>query len=562
MQYKPKTKSNIVRDKEGKILFENSKVVERWKEYMEELYQGREIVNEEDYIENEDSVDVDFKGPEILKSEFTKSLKDLCDKKATGVDNIPAEILKNLDSNTEKLLFDVIKECYNKGTLPEDFVKSKTITLPKKGNASDCSNYRTIALLSHASKILLNIIKNRLKMKVEQNIEEDQFGFRRGRGTREAILALRQILERRIEVNKDTFATFIDLEKAFDKIDWIKLFKTLKVKGIDWRDRRIILNLYRDQKTEIDVNGSKKEAKIRQGVRQGCPLSPYLFNLFIEDSITTMKEITAGVKINGNQVHCVRFADDIVVLSESESEMENMLKVLADNLDEYKLKINAKKTKTMLITKLETNQINLNITLNNIPLEQVREFCYLGSCITCNNKSNSEIKRRIAQAKQAFLNKYQLLSNKHLNIVLRKRFVKTYVWSILLYGSETWTIDKRDRARLEAVEMWLWRKMTKTRWVDRKTNERVLEEVGEKRQLMKTIENRKIKLIGHLLRHSEFLSNIFEGRVEGSRPRGRPRKQYFEEIQKPMRCTSYQKMKKIAMKREEWLQRQGLAFRQ
>lgn len=137
MQYKPKTKSNIVRDKEGKILFENSKVVERWKEYMEELYQGREIVNEEDYIENEDSVDVDFKGPEILKSEFTKSLKDLCDKKATGVDNIPAEILKNLDSNTEKLLFDVIKECYNKGTLPDDFVKSKTITLPKKGNASD-----------------------------------------------------------------------------------------------------------------------------------------------------------------------------------------------------------------------------------------------------------------------------------------------------------------------------------------------------------------------------------------------------------------------------------------
>lgn len=170
-------------------------------------------------IENENTVVNDFKGPEILRTEFNNSLKELSDKKATGIHNIPTKIHKNIDEKTENIIFEKNKECYNEGKLPDDYVKSKTITLPKKGNVSDCSNYRTIALLSHTSNILLNIIKNRLKTKVEQNKDEDQFGFRKGRGTREAILALRQILERRLEVNKDTFATFIDLEKAFDKVN-------------------------------------------------------------------------------------------------------------------------------------------------------------------------------------------------------------------------------------------------------------------------------------------------------------------------------------------------------
>lgn len=83
--------------------------------------------------------------------------------------------------------------------MPKDFIKSKSITIPKKGNATNCTNYRTITLLSHASKILLNvIIKNRLKGKIEDQLGKKQFGFRRERGTREVILALRLIIERRL----------------------------------------------------------------------------------------------------------------------------------------------------------------------------------------------------------------------------------------------------------------------------------------------------------------------------------------------------------------------------
>lgn len=258
LQYEPRTRSNIVKDKEGRIVFDNEKVANRWKEYMEELYVGPEITFEDQYIENEE-VDNNMKGPPIDDNEFNKALKELSDKKATGVDGIPAEILKSLDDKTKKSLFKFISSAYEHGSLLPDFIQSRTITIPKKGNATECSNYRTIALLSHASKILLNVVKNRLKIRIDAHLHEDQFGFRNQRGTREAILALRQILERRIDVNKDTYLAFVDLEKAFDKVDWSILFETLRNAGIDWKDRRFILNLYKSQSTIIDVKVVKRK---------------------------------------------------------------------------------------------------------------------------------------------------------------------------------------------------------------------------------------------------------------------------------------------------------------
>ncbi|KAI5731180.1 hypothetical protein M8J77_006038 [Diaphorina citri] len=415
------------------------------------------------FIENV-GVEDDSKGPEIMRSEFDKALKELTEKKAAGIDDIPAELLKNMGEEYEEKLNKIIKECYNTGTLPPDFIKN--------------------------------------------------------------------------------------LEKAFDKIDWKLLFTTLKNKGVDWRDRRIIFNLYKTQTTQIDVNGVMEEAKIRKGVRQGCPLSPYMFNLFIEMSIDTMKNQTRGVKTNGQPIHCIRFADDIVILAETEEDMNEMLNVLSNALQIFKLKINAGKTKTMIVSKT-TLDIAANIKLGNVQIQQVQEFCYLGSTIKTNNKSTPDIKKRVALAKQAFQNKYQLLTSRHLSINTRKNFIKTFVWTVLTYGSETWTITKKDREKLEAAEIWMWRKMNKTSWVEKKSNERVLAEVKERRYLMNFIASRKTKLIGHIIRHNDFLSNIFEGKVEGKKPRGRPRMPYFHDIQETMGCSSFESLKCAARDRDE-----------
>jgi len=311
-----------------------------------------------------------------------------------------------LDEHTKSLLFKIINACYETGKLPKDFIKSKSITIPKKGNSTNCTNYRTITLLSHASKILLNIIKNRLKGKIEDQLGKEQFGFRRERGTREAILRL--IIERRLDMNLPTYITFIGLEKAFDKVDWFLLFGTLKRRGIDWKYRRIILRLYKDQATLIDINGTIKEAKIRKGVRQGCPVSPYLFNLLMEEAIEEMKEVTNDVKINGEEEHSIRFADDIALVTESEGNMNLMLNTLSRVIYKFHMKINATKTKTMTARRdqIYTNPV---IKLNDTVIQEVEQF-YLGSIITYNNTSTIDIKKRITLAKQTFIKKKQSIN--------------------------------------------------------------------------------------------------------------------------------------------------------
>jgi hypothetical protein len=104
-------------------------------------------------------------------------------------------------------------EIYNTGIWPEDFTKSVLIPIPKKANAVDCSDYRTISLISHASKILLKIINSRIQSKADMVLSKTQFGFRKGCGTREAIGVMRVICERSLEHGKDVFICFVDFER-------------------------------------------------------------------------------------------------------------------------------------------------------------------------------------------------------------------------------------------------------------------------------------------------------------------------------------------------------------
>ena len=118
-------------------------------------------------------------------------------------------------------------------------------------------------------------------MVVEADLGDDQSGFRRNVGTREAMLTLRLILEDRLRKGKPTFLAFVDLEKAFDNVDWNKLFQALKQAGVKYRERKAIYNLYKNQTAVVRVEGHERDAVVGKGVRQGCSLSPLLFNLYI-----------------------------------------------------------------------------------------------------------------------------------------------------------------------------------------------------------------------------------------------------------------------------------------
>jgi hypothetical protein len=143
-------------------------------------------------------------------------------------------------------------------------------------------------------------------------------------------------------------------------------------------------------------------------------------------------------------------------------------------------------------------------------LENVEYFSYLGSMITNDARCTGEIKSSIAMAKAAFNKKKTLFTSK-LDLNLRRKLVKCYVWSIALYGAEMWTLRKMDQKYLECFEMWCWRRMEKISW----TNREVLHRVKDERNILHTIKRRKANWIGHILLRNCLLKHVIEGKLEG-----------------------------------------------
>ena len=253
-----------------------------------------------------------------------------------------------------------------------------------------------------------------------------------------------------------------------------------------------------------------------------------------------------GIKVGGEIVKTIRFADDKAVISSSQDGLQRMINEINRVTERYGMKINKTKTKIMRIARRQGPPINLLI--GNETLEEVNHFKYLGSIITREGTCCMEIKSRIAQGKVAFERERRTLTGK-LKMELKKRFVKSFIWSVALYGSETWTIKAKDKKHLEAFEMWVWRRMLKISWRDHKTNEDVLRMVGEERALIKTIRRRQKNWMGHILRGKGLLKDIVEGKFEGRRPRGRKRKSMLDDLKGGR---TYSEMKRTAMNRKLW----------
>ena len=292
--------------------------------------------------------------------------------------------------------------------------------------------------------------------------------------------------------------------------------------------------------------------EFEKGVRQGCSLSPMLFNLYIEQAVKETKDkFGEGIKVQGEEIKTLRFADDIVILSETAEDLEEQLNGMDRVLKErYKMKINKSKTKVMECSLTKSGDAE-GIRLGNETLKVVDEFCYLGSKITYDGRSSEDIKCRLAMARKAFVKKRNLLTS-NIDLSVRKSFLKVFVWSLALYGSETWTISSLDRKRIEAFEMWCYRRILKIRWVDYVTNEEVLNRIGEKEKLWHNLTKRRDRLIGHILRHQGITNLVLEGSVGGKNRRGRPRDEYSKQIQKDVGCNSYSEMKKLAQDRVAW----------
>jgi len=208
---KPTGRGGIaVQDQQGKILHEASDIRNRWKEYVEDLYTSED--RPQDLGESSTPENEEDSGPDILKEEVLAAIEEMRVNKSEGIDNIPAEILKSLGEKALAELVRLCQEIYRTGVWPEDFLQSILIPLKKKPNALKCEDHRTISLITHASKIVIRILTKRVQAKTEavNGLGEDQFGFRRGRGTRDATGALRVLTERSLQHGQDICVCFVD----------------------------------------------------------------------------------------------------------------------------------------------------------------------------------------------------------------------------------------------------------------------------------------------------------------------------------------------------------------
>ena len=383
--------------------------------------------------------------------------------------------------------------------------------------------------MPHTLKIFLKVIQARIGTKIDKEVGPTQFGFRPGSGTREGIFCYNIIAQKHLEVDKDLFTCFIDYSKAFDKVHHMQLIECLEKIGVDGRDIRIIANLYWHQKAAIRIqNQLSPFTSIQRGVRQGCVLSPYLFNIYTEFIFRECDHLP-GINIHGVNINNLRYADDTALITDNEENLQNIVTKVKEESGKAGLQMNVKKTKTMLISRKPEGK-KIEIKVDNEMLQQVNKYIYLGTEISEEAKSEQEIEKRKNIAKEKFSKMASILTSRKLKINTKIRIVKCYVYSIFCYGCESWTLSKVLESKIEAFEMWCFRKLGNIKWSDRVTNDSVLEKLKTKRTLLSDIQKRKLRYFGHVKRRNNILTTAVEGKLEGKRPRGRPRNNWMADV--------------------------------
>lgn len=532
--------TSLLKNTDGTPILDMQQKLKRWTEYIKELFNDEDRgITTEAYTEE---------GPVILREEIEYALKNVKSGKASGPDGIPVELLKLLNDDAISVLLDLFNTIYTTGIIPKEWLRSTFIPIPKKANAKDCNEHRTIALMCHTLKLFLRIIHNRIYKKLERELSDTQMGFRQGFGTREALFGLNILAQRCLDMNQKVYACFIDLEKAFDKVQHHRMINILKTKDVDSRDIRIIHNLYWNQTAKIKVeNELTEEMEIRRGVRQGCVLSPLLFNLYSEAVFQeALEDMTEGLIINGEVLNNIRYADDTVILAQSMEDLQHLIERMNHQCNNYGLKINLKKTKALIVNKTTNNEADLII--NNTVIEQVPYYKYLGTWITNTGDQSKEIRSRIETARSTFNKMRKFLCNRDVHLNLRIRMLRCYVFSTLLYGVEAWTLKQNNIRNIEAFEMWCYRRILKISWTEKISNVEVLQRVNKDCEVIKTIKTRKLQYLGHLMRGEKYslLRNIMQGKIRGKRSVGRRKISWLRNLREWCGCSSNELFRKVA----------------
>ena len=324
---------------------------------------------------------------------------------------------------------------------PQDWKRCVFIPISKKGNPKECSNYHTIALISHASKLMLKILQARFQQHVNQELPDVQAGFIKGRGTRDQIANIRWIITKAREFQKNIYFCFIDYCKAFNCVDHNKLQKILKEMGILDYLTCLLRNVYAGQEATVTTrHGPTDMFQIGKGVRQWCILSFCLFNLYAEYIMRNagLEEAQAGIKITGRNINNLRYADDTTFTAESEEKLKSLLMKVKEESEKVGLKLNIQKTKIMESSPITSWEVD------GETVETVSDLIFGGSKITADGDCSHEIKRHLLLRGKVMTNLDSILKSRDITLPTKVHLVKAMVFPVVVYGCESWTVKKAE----------------------------------------------------------------------------------------------------------------------
>ena len=454
---------------EEKNVFETNTILQKWQNDFCNLYNKPNNINfDRDFyinilrqkcaLENSDYINYEIQNDPLNKpfchDELKQVIKRLKTNKAVGCDNIPNEVLKQ--RSVSEMLLKYFQTCFESGIVPTIWLKSIINPIPKdsKKNPYVPLNYRGISLLSCVSKVYSSLINKRITSycNISDLIVDEQNGFRSGRSCEEHTFTLTCLIRNQLSKSKSVFASFIDLEKAFDWVDRDLLFYRLLTYGITGKIYKAIKSLYNNTFSCVRVNNWMTGwFSVSSGVKQGDNLSPTLFSIYINDLAVTLKELNLGIDINGQKLCILLYADDLVLIAENEKDLQTLLNKMNEWCLRWKLNININKSNVVHFRPVKKRRSKFNFQYGNTQLNYCSSYKYLGTYLDEHLKFTQCISTLSDSGSRSLGSICSKL--KYLKDVRFKTYTKLYnahVCPILDYGASVW--GYKNSAQCDSVQ--------------------------------------------------------------------------------------------------------------
>ena len=223
-----------------------------------------------------------------------------------------------------------------------------------------------------------------------------------------------------------------------------------------------------------------------------------------------LEEAQTGIKISGRNINNLRYTDDTTLMTESDEELKSPLMKVKEESEKVGLKLNVQKAKIMASGPITSWEID------GETVETVSDFILGGSKITADGGCNHEMKRHLLLGRKVMTNLDSILKSRDITLPTKVRLVKAMVFPVVMYGCESWTMKKAECRRIDAFELWCWRRLLRVPWTARRSNQSILKEISPGCSLEGLMLKLKLQYFGHLMRRADsFEKTLMLGKIEG-----------------------------------------------